>query len=323
MFSVDSKTINILDSMTKYKTISHYDKVLEHQFKGNSLKSFVKTFKHQKKYIRPKFLEEFNKKYPLENEELSKNDKEIKRRNFMNLLDKRRSKKNITIDAWSKGLTSIKFHEPNPDPLRYTPNYKSIFKAAPSFKFSPLINTKDDTKLLLDMDHINKTSQNTLYNNAFNETISFRNNSIPSKTLPSISNISLTNTINNHAFKFGDYIPRKSKLIEKSKIVSYIEPHDYKTDKNKKKVIDFRKMVDRTKSILINYSNLSIPNFSYYNPKYDYVDKKSRQFLFNHKNIIDENKKSNKFLIHKLWTSFNVSRLYQLIDNDKLNKDNL
>ena len=80
-------------------------------------------------------------------------------------------------------------------------------------------------------------------------------------------------------------------------------------------------MIDRTKSVLINEGSLKVPSSSYYNPKYDYIDKKARQTLFTHKNIIEENKKSNKFLIHKLWTSYNVSKQYKLIDNDKLKKD--
>ena len=151
--------------------------------------------------------------------------------------------------------------------------------------------------------------------------MSDENNIIPTKTLPSISTISLTNTLNNHAFKFMNYMPRKSKTSEKSKIISYVEPHNYKTDAIKRIVIDFRKMVDRTKSMLVNYHSLGVPPSSYYNPKYDYIDKKSKQYLFTHQKIIDENKKSNKFLIHKLWTSFNVPRQYQLIDNDKLKKD--
>ena len=144
MNSIDSKTINTFDAMTKYKTISHYDKVLNHRFQGLSLKNFVKAFKNQKPFIKPKFLEEFNKKYPLDNEELSKDDKEIKKRNFMNLLNKKKVKKNITIDAWSKSIRELKVYEQGPDPLRYTPNYQSIFKNSPKHKFSPLRNSKND-----------------------------------------------------------------------------------------------------------------------------------------------------------------------------------
>lgn len=49
--------------------------------------------------------------------------------------------------------------------------------------------------------------------------------------------------------------------------------------------------------------------------------KKQKLFYSNHKKIIDENIKSNKFLIHKLWTSYNVTKGYKLIDNDELKKD--
>ena len=321
MYSLNSKSIKIFDSMTKYKTFSHYDKVLDKKFKGNSLKSLVYNLKHQKKFVTPKFLEEFNKKYPIENQELTKIDIETKSRNFSRLLEEKKQKPKETIDEWSKGINRIKFYQESPDPLRYSPNYKSIFKNVPSHKFAPLRIKNNNIDENYEKNHLFKTIQNTAYN-PFNKTKSTNNNdNIPSKTLPSISPISLVNARNNHAYKFGNYIPRKEKTIDCSSIVSYIEPYDYKTDKTKRKTIDFRKMKDRTKSILINEASLKVPSFNYYNPKYDFVDKKSTQILFTHKNIIEENKKSNRFLIHKLWTSYNVSKQYKLIDNDKLKKD--
>ena len=321
MSVVDSKTIHILDSMTKYKTLSRYDRTLANTFKDYSLKTLVNNLQHQKKFVRPKFLEEFNKKYPIENENLTKNDIEIRTRNFSRLLAQKKKKQKTFIDDWSRGNYGIKVFEPGPDPLRYTPNYKSIFKNVPSYKFSPLIIKNNNNHTNIQLNKISKTSQNTLYN-PFNQTISTKNNDkIPSKTLPSISTISLVNAKNNHAYKFGNYIPRKEKTIEYNNIISYIEPYNYKTDKKKRKTIDFRKMIDRTKSVLINEASLKVPSSSYYNPKYDYIDKKARQTLFTHKNIIEENKKSNKYLIHKLWTSYNVSKQYKLIDNDKLKKE--
>ena len=89
----DFKTVNALDSITKYKTFSHYDKVLEKNFKCNSLKTLVHNLKHQRQFIKPKFLEEFNKKYPLETQELTKTDIEIKSRNFSKLLGEKKRKK--------------------------------------------------------------------------------------------------------------------------------------------------------------------------------------------------------------------------------------
>ena len=320
MNTVDSKTINTLDSLTKYKTYSRYDKVLGHRFKDNSLKSLVFNLRHQKKFIRPKFLEEFNKKYPIENQELDKIDMETKAKEFSNYLAEKKQKPKEIIDEWSRGINRIKFHQQSPDPMRYTPNYKSVYKNTPSHKFAPLRIKINNIEEKVQFNKKSKTIQNTLYNNPFNKTISTKSNNIPSKTLPSISTISLVNARNNHAFKFGNYIPRKQKTIGYNNILTYIEPYDYKTLK-KKEIIDFGKMKDRTKSVLINYAALDIPPSVYYHPKYDFIDKKSTQILFSHKSIIDENKKSNKFLIHKLWTSYNVTRQYKLIDNDKLKKD--
>ena len=319
MSAVDSKTINVLDSMTKYKTFSHYDKVLSKTFKDKSLKTLVYNLQNQKKFVRPKFLEEFNKKYPIENQDLTKLELEKKSRNFSEFLNKKKKKKKIIIDDWSKGNYGLHICEPGPDPMRYTPNYKSVLKTIPSHKFSPLV-TKNNHNRNIKINKISNTVQNTIYN-PFNKTISQKNNNIPSKTLPSISTISLINTRNNHAYKFGDYISRKEKTIGYNNILSYIEPLNYITDNKKRRGIDFKKMVERPKSNLINEASLEVPPSGYYNPKYNYIDKKGAQTLFTHKFIIDQNKRSNKFLIHKLWTSYNVTKQYRLIDNDKLKKD--
>ena len=318
---INFKTLNALDSMTKYKRFSRYNKALEKNFKDYSLKTLVHNLKHQKQFIRPKFLEEFNKKYPIENQELTKYDIEMKTRNFSNLLETKKRKKIINIEPWSINTNGFKICEQTPDPMRYTPNYKFVFKTAPSHKFSPLRIKNKDIEKNRDLSQESQTTKNTFYN-LFNKVkIPKNTDNIPSKTLPSISTISLINKRNNHAYKFGNYIPRKGITIEySSDIVSYIEPHNYKPDKIKRKTIDFKKMADRTKSVLVNEASLEIPTFNYYNPKYDYINQKITPILFTHKNIIEENKKSNKFLIHKLWTSFNVTKQYKLVDNDKLKK---
>ena len=44
MKSKNLKTVNVLESMTKYKTFSRYNKILEKNFKNNSLKSLVHNF---------------------------------------------------------------------------------------------------------------------------------------------------------------------------------------------------------------------------------------------------------------------------------------
>ena len=315
----DFKTVNDLDSMTKYKTFSRYDKALEKNFKDNSLKTLVNNLKHQRQFIKPKFLEEFNKKYPMENLELTDTEIEMKTTNFSKLLEARKKKPIINIEPWSQSMHVFKICEQSPDPMRYTPNYKSVFKTAPSHKFAPLRIKNNNINKNRKLSQVAQKTKNTLYSLLNKKKFSKNTDNIPSKTLPSISTISIINKKNNHAYKFGNYIPRKGITIDySSDIVSYIEPNNYLTDTIKRRTIDFKKMLDRTKSVLVNESSLEIPTFNNYHPKYYYIDQKITPILFTHKNIIDENKKSNKFLIHKLWTSFNVTRQYKLVDNDKI-----
>ena len=334
---LDTKTLNSLDSMTKYKTYSRYNNILEKRFKGYSLKSLVKECKNPKQFIKVKFLEEFAKKHPYENEQyVDSSGINPKTRDFLNSFEKKKPKK-IVVDSWARKSSFNKLFEPEPDPFRYNPNYNSIFKNVPCCRIVPprvqLIKNINKNKRIKKLNLKNKIkSLNTSNNKTFDDllienknkekTRNINKNEIITKTLPSLRNHNYFYKSpfnkNNHAFKFSDYTPRKENILEVNNKISYIEPHDYSIF-DKKKVMDFGKMQDRDKkSILVNYASLGVPSSSYYNPKYEYTDKKPVSILFTHDDIIKANKKSNKFKIHKLWTSYNVRLLYQLVDNDKL-----
>lgn len=337
---MDSKTLNSLDSMSKYKTYSKYNTVLDKKFKGYSLKSLVKECKNPRQFVKAKFLEEFVKKHPYETEQYTKNSSLIaKTRDFLNSFEKKKTKK-IVVDSWARKSSFNKLYEPKPDPFRYNPNYNSIFKYVPCCRIVPprvqLIKNINKNKRIKKLNlnnkiksvkpSNNKTFDNLLIENKSNERTRNTNTiSTIAKTLPSVRNHNYFfknhNDKSNHAYKFSDYTPRKEKKIETNERISYIEPHDYRIfDRNK--VMDFSKMGNREKkSILINYASLGVPSSIYYNPKYEYTDQRPARILFTHDNIIKANKKSNKFLINKLWTSYNVSLHYQLIDNDKLNNN--
>ena len=339
---LDLKTLNSLDSMSKYKTYSKYNNILEKKFKGFSLKSLIKTCKNPRQFVKVKFLEEFARKHPYENEQYIENSPlDSKTKNFFNTLDGKRNKKNI-LDSWARKSSYTKLYEPTPDPFRYNPNYNSIFKNVPCCRIAPprieLIknkiknkknkkaHSKIKNKIKNKKNKINKTYDDLIIEN--DKSIKSINKKIKgkiSKTLPVVKakrriNIDKSNK-NNHAFKFSDYIPRKEEKREINNRISYIEPYDY-SNFDQSKVIDFGKMQNRDKkSILINYESLGVPSADYYNPKYELTGQRPAQILFTHQNIIDANKKSNKYLIHKLWTSYNVRLPYQLIDNDKLKKN--
>ena len=338
--------------MSKYKTYSKYNEVLDKKFKGYSLKSLIKTYRNPIQFVQSKFLEEFIRKYPYENDDqmIDINGINNRTRNFLNSFKRKKTKK-IVIDSWGRKSSYNKLYEPQPDPFRYNPNYNSIFKNVPCCRIAPLkvqlnkaksINTntnitkKTKTKKINYSQTVKKEKNKFILNHLFadlliddnnkenTKTLNVKDSSRASKTLPAVKKHKKHSRNhfdkNNHAFKFINYTPRKGFTQRTNDIISYIEPHDYSNfDKNK--VIDFGKMGDRQKkSVLINYQSLSVPSGSYYNPKYELTDHRPTEILFTHQDIIDANKRSNKYLIRKLWASYNVRLQYQLVDNDKLPK---
>jgi len=347
----DTKTLNSLDLMTKYETYSKYSNVLEEKFKGFSLKSLVNTCKNPRIFVKPNFLEEFAKKYPHDNDQFIKeSNNNNKAKSFAESLIIKKQPKSPSIDPWTRSIrNTTKLYEPKPDPCWYNPNFHSIYKNIPCCIISPIRNKNKNLKnrnrklqLINTPKENHKTQNNSVIkknNNLYksltiendrNKPIdlkNYNNSDKVSQTLPAVKNNSNRNILknmnkndrNNHAFKFANYTPRKQNLVEHSDIVSYIEPHDYNA--NLKKTFDFGKMQDREKSVMINYPNLEIPSSYYYNPKYEFTEARPARTLFTHQDIVDANKKSSKFKIHKLWTSYNYHLRYQLIDNDKLNNN--
>ena len=120
---------------------------------------------------------------------------------------------------------------------------------------------------------------------------------------------------NNHAMRFSKYLARKIDFTDRNidNRMSYLEPNKYL--ENKTKVIDFRKMSSRKPRDFLIKASLENPSFNNYNPKYDLVEKKMAQVDFSpHVN----KKLSKKYLLKKLWGSYDVISEYQLVNNDQL-----
>ena len=60
------------------------------------------------------------------------------------------------------------------------------------------------------------------------------------------------------------------------------------------------------------------PTVGYYNPNYEYFEGGIRNISLGNEHT---NKRDKKFLLKKLWGSYNVRMDYLLIDNKKLNND--
>ena len=86
----------------------------------------------------------------------------------------------------------------------------------------------------------------------------------------------------------------------------------------KNRAIDFTKM--RSRKALIYKNSLLIPNFGYYEPKYNLVEKRQYDIFFNKKPESDKYRQK-KILLKKILTSYDVESNYQTIDNNKLNND--
>ena len=91
---------------------------------------------------------------------------------------------------------------------------------------------------------------------------------------------------------------------------------DYKKDK--KNIIDFKKMSKRDLDIIINKSALKYPSFYKYEPKYDYITQSLKGFNFG-ENANKTKYEKKKFLLKKMWCSYaDISKDYYLINNFKL-----
>ena len=173
--------------------------------------------------------------------------------------------------------------------------------------------------------------------NLKNKTLRYRNNTqntiinSNSKSLKSVDSINrfiteisikpIKKTQNNKNSK--DILPDllTPKLEEKNTSSNSIEKSNEKVITPfhfKNRAIDFTKMRSRK---AFNFKNsLHIPNFGYYEPKYNLVEKRQYNIFFNKKPEFNKHRQK-KILLQKILTSYDVEPMYQTIDNKKLNND--
>ena len=345
-------TINSLESIEKKTIYSKYGENLNRIFKSRSLKSLIYELKNPKKFTSKEMLEapEFQKKKPKEHKEENYSDifnsvqsylkREAKKENLKSM---KSNKIKIKI---KEGRSILDLHEFK-DPFKYNPNYNAISKNVPSVKMilterekkEMMKQQEEESKRnrILKLVHSNTESGDKKNNKLLLEIEDENNNSrnISPKSinpeLPIITkvpkqkdrSITVENKVgktniymkNNHAMRFSKYLSRKINFNERNNDnrISYLEPYKYL--ENKTKVIDFRKMSSRKPRDFLIKSVLENPSFNNYNPKFDLVEKKMAQVDFSpHIN----KKNSKKYLLRKLWSSYEVIPGYQLVKSDQL-----
>ena len=340
-----------LESIPKATIYSKYGESLDRMFKSRSLKSLIYELKNPKKLINPleKPHEEEHKKKPKYTEEEYKNIFSTVESNIIanrnEELKKNLKKKQIEADKPNhKKLTySLELM----DPFKYNPNYDSISKNIPSVRM--ILTEKEMKELKKKKERQRSSKLNKKLSKIMMPKIDKRNGNDKSfitlltendknkpginspekneQPLPPITKVpeqkkrvitlenEYANSRNNHALRFSKYLSRKDEYNNKDNInvISYLEPYNYLNNKNN--IVDFKKMVYRRERDFINSSSLGVPSFNEYNPKYSLVEKKAAEYVFApHLN----KQNSKKYLIKKLWSSYEVGAEYKLVNNQKL-----
>ena len=348
----NNNTIQTLESIPKATIYSKYGESLDRLFKSRSLKNLIFELKNPKK-LNSKELESSE---VTTKKKLVKYSEEDFKDIFSSLEKEQQNKKDKPIKDNNKTKIEIIKYKPRGfiqntefiDPFKYNPNYNSISKNIPSVRM--VLNDKEIEELKKNRERqksskIRKISnlkkKNILPKIKTKDEQSFitsltegnkklsRNNSSKRResTLPPIFNIpkqkqrAITiendqNLRNNHALRFSKYISRQFDLNNRDKInkISYLEPYDYLNNKNNNS-IDFKKMAYRKEKDLIYSSSLEVPSIYDYNPKYNLVEKKPAQVVFSPHNDI---KNTKLYLLKKLWSSYEVTSDYKLINQEKI-----
>lgn len=332
MTPTSKKVVRMLETIPSFETYSKYNIALERVFQDNTMKNFVKSLKEHKRAEVYSYFTEKEKNIAKSNKLAEiygiENKKDDNEKNLFDQESKTDEKENYeqSKNVWRTSNPFLKRHKIESDPFRYNPNYNSIYKNIPSVKMGkPIFDTAFNT--------INANSIHTSKHDAFlteinlskNKKKSFKENS-PTTTETNISKMDNRNKSftdrSNHSLRFSRYVERKIFGNEISPKVSYIEPVDYL--KTRKKTVDYEKMMSRGKNCLVYKSSLRVPSFYHYDPKYEYFEDRPRNIILGKDNINDVIKKNRKkFLLRKLWGSFNVSVDYKLVDNAKLNNNAL
>jgi hypothetical protein len=347
---LNSNTINSLESIQKKTIYSKYGENLNRIFKTRSLRSLIKILKSQKKMqINERQVPiEFMKQKPKENNEENYKDIFDSMQLYLQKESKKENHKAIIPNSTPPKIKyerSIIDKNGFMDPFKYNPNYNSISKNIPSIKMMLTEKEKKEMKLKRENEKRNKNlklihsktesgdKKNKIVLDIIEESNSSRKNSpkIRNTELPKITkvpkqkdrSITVENEVrkknnymkNNHAMRFSKYLARKIDFTDRNidNRMSYLEPNKYL--ENKTKVIDFRKMSSRKPRDFLIKASLENPSFNNYNPKYDLVEKKMAQVDFSpHVN----KKLSKKYLLKKLWGSYDAISEYQLVNNDQL-----
>ena len=188
-----NKTIKMLESIGNIDSFSNYNIELNKKFKDCSLKSLIRSLKLKQNRLPTEYLDELYQKYPYENYE--QEDYSIKEEEIAKLIENQ-IKMNNQNQSSNINLSKSSIYEHNnrfnknsnkkligddssPDPFRYSPNYKYLYKNVPSVIMAPskIFNKEKQNERIT----LNKTQKKKNLSQA--DSIMVKNNYKESKTI--------------------------------------------------------------------------------------------------------------------------------------------
>lgn len=127
--------VKSLESISRYERFSKYGFSLDKKFKTRSLVSLVKSLKKHTRQKHSNFLDEFTKRYPYENGGFVERGVEEDEPPIVHQTEPNKCSETIQVQRLNEDRLRFLFSNPSdkdyPDPFKYSPNYKCIYKNSP------------------------------------------------------------------------------------------------------------------------------------------------------------------------------------------------
>lgn len=241
----ERQIVRMLESIPKFDSFSSFNMSFEKIFKGNSLKTLLKTLKHQKDITETSILDDLDRKDSKDQIDIYIQDEEFKNihnddeHDIFDEIYDLKHRKNKKEEKRQTYRSDIKKKKINPvlDPFKYNPNYNSIYKNIPNVRIvAPRKNLST-----------NNDRYKTKYNNNDKKNKGIINNLKLDKT----SKISFKKIENN-----------KIPLIKKKTLNSFLNNSKDSSNLNNSSNSNNSKSKDKDKGNKENIKNLKLPKLT-------------------------------------------------------------
>lgn len=309
------KVVKMLESIPQFDSYSRYNSSFEKIFKGNSLKTLLRTLKHQKDITETSILDELDRKDSKDQIDIYIQDEDFKNihnEEEIDIFDEMYDEKNKKNQKEEKKQTyrpdfrKKKFNSVL-DPFKYNPNYNSIYKNIPSVKIvdprknlslnscrfknrNNIFNNDKDNKPIITNSNFDKDSSIMFKKIEHNKIPLIKRKNVNSvnisKESNNLNNSSNSNRSNNSKSKDKDNKENKENIkLPKLTKLSKLKINESIND-NDNHALRFSKYIPR------KYNTPKVnQNVSYINP-FNYIKPKNKTKSINFEKMLQRNEKN-------------------------------